>query len=142
MKLGINAFVYMTVARMIYFSLPEKKIWGVRAVRLTLVFIWLDIVCFLVQAAGGMLLSNDGDARITRIGQQVYMAGIGVQMAFLIVFGAMTAWFYYLLIQLEGRNIGRMRFLIWTMLAVLVLVMVSSSNSKTFVLRQPAYTLE
>ncbi|KAK7427481.1 hypothetical protein QQZ08_006087 [Neonectria magnoliae] len=122
--LWINAFVYMTVARMIYFRIPEKKIWGVRAIKLGTLFIWLDIACFLIQGAGGSMLSNNDDGNTTRIGQKIYMAGIGVQLAFIIIFIVMTGWFYYQLVQLEGSRIGRMRYLIWTMLAVLILVMI------------------
>ncbi|PNY26031.1 Uncharacterized protein TCAP_04034 [Tolypocladium capitatum] len=55
--LWINAFAYMAVARMVHFALPEQKIWGIRAAKLTLIFTWLDVVCFLVQAAGGVLLA-------------------------------------------------------------------------------------
>ncbi|CAM1511689.1 Fc.00g092020.m01.CDS01 [Cosmosporella sp. VM-42] len=120
--LWINAFVYMTVARMIYFSLPEKKIWGIRAIRLTVIFIWLDVFCFLVQGGGGALLSNNDSQSTVRTGQKIYMAGIGVQMAFILLFGVMTAWFYYRLVQIRGHDLGRIKFLIWTMLAVLILV--------------------
>lgn len=116
----------MTVARMVYFGLPNKKIWGVRAVKLTVVFVWLDIVCFLVQLGGGVLLSNNDDAGLTRIGMKVYTAGIGLQLGFVVIFGTMTAWFWRRMRQVSrGQSMGRMRFLIWSMLAVLVLIMVS-----------------
>lgn len=125
--IGINAFAYMTVARMVYFRIPEKKIWGIRAIRLGTLFIWLDIVCFLVQAGGGSMLSGQNSAATIRNGQRIYMAGIGIQLAFIIIFGSMTCWFYYQLAKLEGhRNLGPIKYLIWTMISVLVLVMVSS----------------
>ncbi|KAF7542950.1 hypothetical protein G7046_g10086 [Stylonectria norvegica] len=120
--LWINAFAYMTVARMVYFTLPEKKIWGVRAIRLTVIFVWLDVVCFLIQGGGGSLLSNNGNAHLISIGQKVYMAGIGIQMGFVIIFGTMTANFYQKLISLRGRSVGPIRFLIWAMFVVLTLV--------------------
>ncbi|KAH6895722.1 RTA1 like protein-domain-containing protein [Thelonectria olida] len=123
--LWINAFVYMTVARMVYFRIPEKKIWGVRAIRLGTLFIWLDVVCFLVQVGGGSMLSSDNSASTIRLGQKIYMVGIGIQLAFIVLFGGMTCWFYYRLAQLEGHsNLGRIKYLIWTMITVLVLVMV------------------
>ncbi|KAM3511508.1 hypothetical protein MY11210_004866 [Beauveria gryllotalpidicola] len=71
--MGINAFAYMTVARMVYFGLPDKKIWGVRAVKLTVLFVWLDVVCFLVQLGGGLLLSNHDNANLAPIGMKVYI---------------------------------------------------------------------
>lgn len=115
----------MTVARMVHFALPEQRIWGVRAAKLTLIFIWLDVVCFLVQAGGGALLSGDNPANLLAIGMKVYMAGIGVQMGFVVIFSAMTLWFYYRVHQVAGGGgIGRMRYLIWTLLAVLLLIVV------------------
>ncbi|KAJ6780350.1 hypothetical protein PWT90_06545 [Aphanocladium album] len=123
--LWINAFAYMTVARMIYFGLPEKKMWGVRAIKLTVLFVWLDIICFLVQLAGGGMLSNNDDANLIRIGMKVYTAGIGLQLGFVVIFGVMTVWFYRRMQQVSrGASMGRLRFLIWAMLAVLVLIMV------------------
>ena len=112
---------------MVYFTIPDKKIWGIRAIRLGTLFIWLDIVCFLVQGGGGSMLSNNDSPKTVRLGQKIYMTGIGIQMAFIVIFGVMTGWFYYQLSQLKGRDIGRMRYLIWTMLAVLVLVTVSQA---------------
>ncbi|KAI5463524.1 RTA1 like protein-domain-containing protein [Mariannaea sp. PMI_226] len=123
--LWINAFAYMTVARMVYFRMPDKKIWGIRAIRLGTLFIWLDIVCFLVQAGGGSLLSGDNSAKTIRLGQKIYMLGIGIQLAFIVVFGSMACYFYFKLAKLEGHsNLGRIKYLIWTMLAVLLLVIV------------------
>lgn len=125
-RLGINAFAYMTVARMIYLGLPEKKIWGIKAVRLTTLFVWLDIVCFLVQLGGGGLLSNNGNANLISIGMKLYTAGIGIQLGFVVIFGSMTMWFYYRMHQLSGGvgGMGRMRYLIWALLAVLALIVV------------------
>ncbi|KAJ3480818.1 hypothetical protein NLG97_g7976 [Lecanicillium saksenae] len=122
--LWINAFAYMTVARMVYFGLPEKKIWGVRAIKLTVLFVWLDIVCFIVQLGGGGMLSNNDNANLTRIGMKIYTAGIGLQLGFVVIFGVMTAWFYRRMHQVSrGGSMGRLRFLIWTLLAVLILIM-------------------
>lgn len=115
----------MTVARMIHLGLPERKMWGIRASKLTLLFIWMDVACFIVQLGGGSLMSNNGDGNLIRIGQKVYMAGIALQMVFIIVFGTMTVFFWKKMHQVTGGRIGPMRFLIWAMLAVLVLVTVS-----------------
>ncbi|TQW00796.1 hypothetical protein V2A60_001837 [Cordyceps javanica] len=123
--LWINTFVYMTVARMVYFGLPDRKIWGVRAIKLTVLFVWLDVICFLVQLSGGGLLSNNDNADLTRIGMKIYTAGIGLQLGFVVIFGVMTAWFYHRMRQVSrGRGMGRLQLLIWVMLAVLMLIMV------------------
>ncbi|KAK5987978.1 putative lipid transporter atnI [Cladobotryum mycophilum] len=120
--LWINAFVYMAVARMIYMGLPDKKIWGIRAIKLTLLFVWLDIACFLVQLSGGALLSNNDNPDLSRIGMKLYTAGIGVQLGFIIIFGSMTVWFYRKYYLVTGGHTGRMKFLIWALLTVLVLI--------------------
>lgn len=41
--LWMNAFVYMIFGRMVYYYLPERKVVGIRAERLALIFIWLDV---------------------------------------------------------------------------------------------------
>lgn len=126
--LGVNAFVYMAVARMVYFRMPDRKLLGIKAIRMTLVFVWFDIILFLVQGAGGSMLSNNEDVNVIRIGQKVYMAGVGLQLAVILIFIGITAHFYFKLRQLEGRSMGRMKWLILTMLTVLILIVVSSSS--------------
>lgn len=146
--LWINAFVYMVVARLVYYVLPSQKVWGVRAALLTKLFVWLDVVTFLVQVTGGILMSNqEPDSQdIVRKGQQVYMIGISVQGALILVFGAMTARFY-LVMKKEGRadrNLKRARILVWVTFAVLVLILVSKlphdSLSPSFSLRHPEFS--
>jgi hypothetical protein len=124
--LGINAFVYMTIARLVYFVLPNRQVWNVKATWLTKLFVWLDVLSFIVQLAGGATLSQDG-GEIVRIGQTVYMVGVGIQGLFILVFGAMTWTLYAKLLCLgrEDRDITRVKRLVWTMYAVLVLIMVS-----------------
>ncbi|KAF5547296.1 phospholipid-translocating ATPase [Fusarium napiforme] len=122
--LWVNAFVYMAVARMVYFRMPDRKLLGIKAIRMTLLFVWLDIILFLVQGAGGSMLSNNEDMNVIRIGQKVYMAGVGLQLAVILIFIGITAFFYFKLRQLEGRSMGRMGWLILTMLAVLILIVI------------------
>lgn len=116
----------MTVARMIYFGIPEKKIWGVRATKLTLIFVWLDVACFLVQGAGGSMLSGDLSANVKSIGMRIFTGGIGLQLGFVVIFSGMTIFFYWKMHQVTGGHIGRMRWLIWTMFLVLAMIVVSS----------------
>ncbi|RKL40738.1 hypothetical protein BFJ70_g5167 [Fusarium oxysporum] len=122
--LWINAFVYMAVARMVYFRMPDRKLLGIKAIRMTFLFVWLDIILFLVQGAGGSMLSNNDDMNVIRIGQKLYMAGVGLQLAVIVIFIGITAFFYFKLRQLEGRSMGRMKWLILTMLAVLILIVI------------------
>jgi RTA1 like protein len=48
----VNAFDYMVLGRMIYFFVPEQQIWGIKGIKLTKIFVWLDVLSFLTQAAG------------------------------------------------------------------------------------------
>jgi hypothetical protein len=48
----VNAFDYMVLGRMIYFFLPEQQVWGIKGIKLTKIFVWLDVLSFLTQAAG------------------------------------------------------------------------------------------
>lgn len=40
----LNAFVYMVFGRMVWYYIPEKKIFGIRAQRMAMIFVGLDIV--------------------------------------------------------------------------------------------------
>ncbi|EOD51650.1 putative rta1 domain protein [Neofusicoccum parvum UCRNP2] len=84
--LWINAYAYMTFARMVHFFLPEQRIWRVKGVSLAKYFVWADIVSFLVQAVGGLMASPGAGADTIRIGINVYMGGMGLQEAFILVF--------------------------------------------------------
>jgi heme/copper-type cytochrome/quinol oxidase subunit 1 len=126
--LWINAFVYMVVARLVHYVLPDQRLWGCKATWLTRMFVTLDVVSFVVQAAGGSMMSQeDTEGDIVRKGQQVYMVGIGIQGAFVVVFGAMTVGFYLKMVRgaRDGRDTKRTRILVWIMFAVLTLIMVS-----------------
>ena len=45
----VNAFDYMVMGRMIYFFVPEQKIFGIKGVKIAKIFVWLDILSFLTQ---------------------------------------------------------------------------------------------
>ena len=48
----VNAFDYMVMGRMIYFFVPEQKIWGIKGVKIAKIFVWLDVLSFLTQVGG------------------------------------------------------------------------------------------
>ncbi|CAJ2500775.1 Uu.00g036280.m01.CDS01 [Anthostomella pinea] len=50
--LWINAFVYMTFARLAWITLPNQRLAGVKPPSLAKYFVWADIVTFIVQAVG------------------------------------------------------------------------------------------
>lgn len=68
--LWVNAFAYMLMGRMAYYWLPGKKIWCMWARTLTKWFVWMDVVTFLVQAAGGSMIDNK-DAGTSQVGLDI-----------------------------------------------------------------------
>lgn len=114
----------MTIARLIYFVLPEKKIWRLEATRLAAIFVWLDVICFIVQGSGGGILSAGSDQDTTKLGTNVFIFGIGLQLAFVISFAGITVFFCRQL-QPMGSYTGRLKYLIWTILFVLLMIAVS-----------------
>ena len=43
--LWINAFCYMILGRVVLYFIPEQRVWGVSARRLSLIFVLLDVLC-------------------------------------------------------------------------------------------------
>ncbi|KAL5359568.1 RTA1 like protein-domain-containing protein [Aspergillus floccosus] len=85
--LWINAFIYMTLGRLIYFFVPDRRLAGISATKYGVIFIWLDVVTFIVQAAGAIISSpTDVSTRIVMIGVHIYMGGIGLQQLCIIIF--------------------------------------------------------
>jgi hypothetical protein len=86
--LWLNAFDYMVLGRMIYFFLPEQKIWGISARKLAVWFVCVDILSFLTQLGGGSLIQNGNDNTVLMLGIHIYMGGIGLQEFFILIFTA------------------------------------------------------
>jgi len=70
--LWTNAFVYMVAGRMIHFLIPEKKVVGIGARRLTLIFVLCDILSFLIQGSSSSLMSSDNHSTV-KIGIKICM---------------------------------------------------------------------
>jgi hypothetical protein len=99
--LWINAYAYMTAGRLIWTYHPERKIWAFKAISIGKYFVWFDIASFLVQATGGVMLSPGSSASTMKTGKNIYMFGVGVQQAFIILFTALIVRF-----QLDMRRIA------------------------------------
>lgn len=119
----------MTVSRLVYFLLPERRIPCAPAHWLAKFFVAADVVSFLVQAAGGGMLASDDNLAAVATGQKVYMAGIGIQLLFVVVFVAVTfALARRVEVMTQGgvmkRDKAGVRPLIWCIFAVLFLIVV------------------
>ena len=129
---GVNAFDYMILARMVYFFIPSKSICGIRASRLALCFVLLDIFSFMVQVTGGTMITGEGqpEDQIMR-GIHIYMGGIGLQELFIVIFSGIAIKLHRQLLELEraGEFVGtvksRWRWLLFTIYVDLILITVS-----------------
>ena len=102
---GINAFLYMTLGRMIHFFIPERRFWHTSAHHFGTIFVCLDIFAFLVQAAGAVLTSMDDNSKVM-LGLHTYMGGIGLQEAFIICFLGLTIHLHRKMIEMENAGQG------------------------------------
>lgn len=91
----------MILARMMWFFLPEKRIWIFRPNLLAIIFVCLDFGSFLVQATGGLMATPSAGASTIQTGLHIYMGGIGVQEAFIVVFSILAIQFHRQMLQLE-----------------------------------------
>jgi hypothetical protein len=127
---GINAFVYMTAARVVYYAVDDQSVWRIKATWLTQIFVWIDAVCFIIQAGGGILMSNDGtesDRKLIDIGKKIYMAGCGAQLGFIIVFIGLMVRVYMKMRATPSleANMSRAMLLFWALIGVLLFIVVS-----------------
>ncbi|KAF5864598.1 hypothetical protein ETB97_007156 [Aspergillus alliaceus] len=91
--LWINAFVYMIFGRMVYYFTPDKRVKRIKAESLAKIFIWLDIIAFIIQATGG-IMASDFSNRMNAIGFHIYTAGIAVQEFFILCFCGLLVMFH------------------------------------------------
>lgn len=124
--LWINAYVYMTAGRLIWTYHPDKKVWGCKAISLGKYFVWLDVFSFLVQAAGGSMLSPGNSADTMKNGKNIYMTGVGVQQLFILLFFALIVRFQIEVRRLEASRAGwlgkRWQWVTYALYSVLVLI--------------------
>ncbi|KAL6863347.1 hypothetical protein ACO1O0_003596 [Amphichorda felina] len=125
--LWINAFAYMTVARLVYFSLLDQRVCRIKAAWLTKTFVWIDVLCFLTQATGGGMMSVTDladDNPIITIGKRLYMGGCGAQLGFVILFCVIIVRLHIKAKrELRGdMNMRRPIVLAWVMFAVLMMI--------------------
>lgn len=84
--LWINAFVYMTFARMVLYWHPEGKVAGLKAAIIARCFVLADITSFIIQGVGGVMASPNSGPDVIRIGLNIYMAGMALQQGFILFF--------------------------------------------------------
>lgn len=76
---------------MVYNYTPEASVFKVKAWRFGLIFVLLDVLAFLVQAAGAVIASGTGKKPDTiMMGIHIYMGGIGFQQLCIFAFLALA----------------------------------------------------
>lgn len=106
--LWINAFDYMILGRMIYYFLPEQTLFGIKANRLAKYFVCFDIVAFIIQGIGGSIASGgpQEDPATIMLGIHIYMAGIGLQEFFILVFVFLATKFHRRMCAIDRSGQG------------------------------------
>lgn len=133
--LWINAFVYMALGRLIHLSLEHDKILRLRARQLTAMFVAFDITAFFMQASGGVLAAKSNNPPTKVAGYNIYSAGVGIQMGFILWFVALVVRFHHKLrapdvykLTAEGRAaLPSIKRLIYALYAVLALILYRNS---------------
>ncbi|KAM0469164.1 hypothetical protein ACHAP7_010174 [Fusarium lateritium] len=145
----------MIVARLVHFVIPQSRVAGISAQWLAKIFVMFDVMCFIVQAAGGGMLASD-NADTSKLGQHIYMVGIGIQLGCVVVFLVIHSLFYRQF--LPNARIGKsetrsswLKPLCWVVYIVLILIVVrvifrlvefgGGANSNNVVLRHEGFQL-
>lgn len=102
--LWINGFVYMTFARTVYCYEPDHKVWKVKAVGMSKYFVWADVATFLVQAVGGIMATPTASPSVVKTGIDIYMAGLGCQEFFILIFIGLMVVFHRDCLRLEREG--------------------------------------
>ncbi|KAL1964502.1 hypothetical protein VTN77DRAFT_6928 [Rasamsonia byssochlamydoides] len=104
--LWINAFLYMTLGRMLWFFDETQRLGGLSPQRFGTAFVALDIVSFIVQAAGASITTSSNVSQSTlETGIHIYMGGIGLQEFFILGFIGLMVTLHRRLIQQEQRGV-------------------------------------
>lgn len=102
--LGVNAFDYMVLARMIHFFLPDRRIGIFKPSLLAMIFVVLDFGSFIVQLIGGSMAGPGQDQDAMMKGVHIYMAGIGVQEFFIVLFLILAVQFHRRMHRLDAMG--------------------------------------
>ncbi|KAF2744737.1 hypothetical protein M011DRAFT_520762 [Sporormia fimetaria CBS 119925] len=124
----VNAFAYMVFARIVHFYSPTRKVWLFSPSILALIFVSLDILAFVIQLVGGGMAGPGASADSQKKGLNIYMGGIGMQEAFIILFLGLVVKFHR--DQLQAERLGRLavdkiagwKWLIWALYGCLLAI--------------------
>jgi hypothetical protein len=114
---------------MIHFFMPSHRLFRIPALAFATFFVALDIVSFVVQLIGGSMVSPQASAEQKLKGIRIYMGGIGMQQAFIVIFTILTVGFHCKMSALDRvhRDLDKIRWkpLVFTVYTSLGLITVS-----------------
>jgi hypothetical protein len=124
--LWTNAFVYMVLGRMIWNFIPTGTLLGLKAWRFGMVFVVLDIIAFVAQVYGAASAESESNTVAQTLrGLHIYMIGLGVQQAFILVCVFFAVRLHREILRnnalSSARRSGALR-LLYTLYAVLALI--------------------
>jgi hypothetical protein len=129
--LWTNAFVYMVFGRMVWNFADNRRLWRVKASHFGLVFVLLDIVSFVIQVYGAAkaTVKNESQDKVLQ-GLHIYMAGVGLQLLFILIFCLFALRLLYQVRRRSGEKTKSTEFshrvlLLYTQFIVLALIAVS-----------------
>lgn len=104
--LWLDAFLYMTLGRMVWFFDETQKLAKLSAQRFGTLFVLLDVFLFILQVIGAVPIAIPKSAHNTQLlGLHIYMAGIGLQQFFILCFTGLMFTLHRRLLQQERRAV-------------------------------------
>ncbi|KAF3921389.1 hypothetical protein ABW20_dc0109774 [Dactylellina cionopaga] len=165
----VKTFIYMIFGRMVHYYLVEKKVFGIQAKRLTIIFASLDMISFLVQLVGAYMVGTPhtdpnaseqdkiNSARTKQTGYHILKGGIALHVPWIIVFSIFVWRFKMKAVKEKAREQHTERQTNWRCLLTilyisLTMIMIrnifrliqfsSSDNSKVMTIEAFFYILD
>ncbi|RYP06128.1 hypothetical protein DL764_003350 [Monosporascus ibericus] len=104
--LWVNAFVYVLFKRMVHYFAPSRKVLSIPAFTFGVGFMFLHITASVVQLVGASMGSPLALPEERAHGMNVYMAGMGLQLALTVVVIAFALKFHFDTHRLEAGGGG------------------------------------
>jgi hypothetical protein len=96
----------MVLGRMIHCFVPSQKIFSLRSSVFGVTFVLLDVIAFVVQFVGGTTAGPAAPPEEKLRSIRTYMAGIGLQQFFIVVFLVFAVKFQLVMSKLDRANGG------------------------------------
>ncbi|PYH40346.1 RTA1 domain-containing protein [Aspergillus saccharolyticus JOP 1030-1] len=121
--LWTNAFVYMVMGRMVWNFTNDARVLCVRPWHIGWFFVVLDIIAFIIQVYGAAQAAGNNVSTDTEMaGLHTYMAGVGVQQLFVLVFIVCAIFFHRKILQQRRPDTNQALLLLYVLYACLALI--------------------